>query len=82
LVNFNFVSGVTVQGAPTQLPICDITGSNKRRKKKKRRGRRRGGVCITNAKNINFVQFLIISFLELLWESSYIMEYDGTNVAD
>lgn len=37
------VNGVTVQGAPTQLPICDITGSNKRRKKKKRRGRRRGG---------------------------------------
>lgn len=38
------VNGVTVQGAPTQLPICDITGSNKRRKKKKRRKRRRGGV--------------------------------------
>jgi len=37
------VNGVTVQGAPTQLPICDITGSNKRRKKKKRRKRRRGG---------------------------------------
>ncbi|XP_023722822.1 uncharacterized protein LOC111872850 isoform X2 [Cryptotermes secundus] len=37
------VNGVTVQGAPTQLPICDITGSNKRRKKKKRRRRRRGG---------------------------------------
>lgn len=37
------VNGVTVQGAPTQLPICDITGSNKRRKKKKKRKRRRGG---------------------------------------
>lgn len=37
------VNGVTVQGAPTQLPVCDITGSNKRRKKKKKRKRRRGG---------------------------------------
>ncbi|KAJ9582686.1 hypothetical protein L9F63_022969, partial [Diploptera punctata] len=34
---------VTVQGAPTQPPSCDITGSNKRRKKKRRRRRRRGG---------------------------------------
>ncbi|XP_021922932.1 uncharacterized protein LOC110831348 isoform X2 [Zootermopsis nevadensis] len=36
------VNGVTLQGAPTQPPVCDITGSNKRRKKKKRRRRQRG----------------------------------------
>jgi hypothetical protein len=71
-----------VQGAPTQLPICDITGSNKRRKKKKRRKRRRGGVCITNAKNIHFIQFLLLGSFELLMDSSHCLEYDGTNVAD
>ncbi|XP_069693584.1 serine-rich adhesin for platelets-like isoform X1 [Periplaneta americana] len=37
------VNGLTVQGAPTQPPSSDITGSNKRRKKKRRRRRRRGG---------------------------------------
>jgi hypothetical protein len=71
-----------VQGAPTQLPICDITGSSKRRKKKKRRKRRRGGVCITNVKNVHFIQFLLLGSFKLLMESHHCLEYDATNVAD
>ena len=71
-----------MQGAPTQLPICDITGSNKRRKKKKRRKRRRGGVCITNAEYVLFIQFLLLGSFELLMESPHSLECDGTNAAD
>lgn len=71
-----------MQGAPTQLPVCDITGSNKRRKKKKKRKRRRGGVCITNAKNVNFIQFLLFVSFKLLLESPDSLEYDGMNVTD
>jgi hypothetical protein len=55
---FNFVLGVTVQGAPTQPTICDITGSSKRRKKKKRKRRRRG-VCITSVKTLVYTMVLI-----------------------
>jgi hypothetical protein len=72
-----------VQGAPTQLPVCDISGSSKRRKKKKKkRKRRRGGVCITNAKNVHFVLFSLLGSFELLMESDHCLKYDGTNVAD
>jgi polyferredoxin len=82
-VNFNFVSGVTVQGAPTQLPVCDISGSSKRRKKKKKkRKRRRGGVCITYAKNVYFIQLLLLGSFGLLMESPHCLKYDGTNVAN
>ncbi|PSN46728.1 hypothetical protein C0J52_00887 [Blattella germanica] len=37
------VNGVTLQGAPTQAPSCEVAGSSKRRKKKRRKRRRRGG---------------------------------------